>query len=137
MVLVTVIVAGADPQSNVTMPPAVRAADSSASVHDAAVPVPTTLVGWLVSTAVMGAVHTGGGGGTLPASTFGGGVPASPPASGWPPPPSLPGPAPVSPAPPSSVEPPSTPGGGVLAGDDDPHATAQPSARNGTTRRMR
>src|SRR5579872_615409 len=67
-VLVTVMVAGATPQSNVTMPPLVRAADRSASVHDAAVPVPTTDVGWLTSAAWMGGVHTAGGGFTPPPS---------------------------------------------------------------------
>ncbi len=144
IVFVTVIVAGAEPQSNVTMPPAVSAADSFASVHDAAVPVPTTVVGLLVSTAVMGAVHTAGGGGTLPPSTLGGGMPASVAPSARVMPPSLPGPEPelepeLEPAPesPPPGDPESPPVAGELPDEDNPQATAQPSARNGTARRMR
>jgi hypothetical protein len=49
---------------------------SAASVHEAAVPVPTTVVGLLVSTAVMGGVHVAAGVGIPEASTSGGGFPA-------------------------------------------------------------
>jgi len=49
-VAVIVIVTGAGPQSNVTMPPAATALTTAAEVQLAAVPVPTVRVGWLVST---------------------------------------------------------------------------------------
>src|SRR5271166_4997225 len=77
MVLVTVMVAPAVPQSKVTTPPLVSAADRAASVHDAAVPVPTTVVGLLTSAAWIGAAHTAAGADTAPPSTLGGGALAS------------------------------------------------------------
>src|SRR5580658_8845592 len=80
-VCVTVMVAPVEPQSNVTTPPLVSAADRAASVHDAAVPVPTTVVGPLTSAAWIGAAHTAIGADTAPPSTLGGGVLASPPAA--------------------------------------------------------
>ncbi|GAA5184702.1 hypothetical protein GCM10023322_26760 [Rugosimonospora acidiphila] len=46
------IVTGAGPQSKVMMPPAATAATTAAEVQLAAVPVPITRVGWLVSTAL-------------------------------------------------------------------------------------
>jgi hypothetical protein len=52
--LVTAIVA-APPQSNVTTPPLATATDSACSVHDAAVPVPTTVVGLETLTGWMAA----------------------------------------------------------------------------------
>ena len=54
------------PQSNVMMPPLATAAASRVWLHVPA-PVPTTLVGWLVSGGLTGGVQTGpGGGGTEP-----------------------------------------------------------------------
>src|ERR1700722_15733587 len=94
IVCVTVMVAGAEPQAKVTTPPLVNAADSSAGVHEAEVPVPTTVVGLLTSAAAIGAVQMALGGGTEPPSTFGGG---DEPPSGLPggvPPASAPGGAP-------------------------------------------
>src|SRR5579862_5809079 len=76
-VWVTVTVAPAEPQSNVTTPPLVSAADRAASVHEPAVPLPTTVVGLLTSAAWIGAVHVLGGADTPPPSTSGGGVLAS------------------------------------------------------------
>src|SRR5580704_13051932 len=94
MVWVTVMVAPVGPQSKVTNPPLVSAADRAVSVHDAAVPVPTTVVGLLTSTAWIGAVQTAVGRTTPPPSTSGGGVLASPPA-----PPPSPFPPAVAPSP--------------------------------------
>jgi len=59
---VTVIVTGADPQSNVTTPPPATAAASDFSVQLAAVPVPTTAVGFETSTALAGRSHVAAGG---------------------------------------------------------------------------
>jgi hypothetical protein len=50
-VAVRVMVTGAGPQLKVMTPPAATAATNVAEVQDAAVPVPTTRVGWDVSTA--------------------------------------------------------------------------------------
>jgi hypothetical protein len=125
IVLVTVMVAGAAPQSNVTTPPAVSADESSASVHDEAVPVPTTVVGWLESAAPMGAVHTALGGGTLPASTLGGG---SPTASAT---------IPLSDPGFVASSPPSAPPGELPDEPDEPQPTAHTSAATGSVRRLR
>ncbi len=134
MVPVTVMVAGAAPQSKVTVPPAVSAAESSASVHEEGVPVPTTAVGWLVSAAPMGAVQTGLGGGTLPASTFGGGWPPASTFGGGLPPESLPGPPPsdagfVAPSPASGAE-------LLLDEAAEPQPTDNARARNGSVGRI-
>ncbi len=51
------MVAGAGPQSNVMTPPAAMAVVRSASVHDAAVPFPTTVVGDETLTGVTFVVH--------------------------------------------------------------------------------
>src|SRR5580692_6236511 len=122
-VWVTVMVAAVEPQANVTTPPLVRAADRAASVHDDAVPVPTTVVGLLTSAAWIGAVHTAAGGETAPPSTSGGGVLASPAAP-------LGGGVLASPSAP--------PGGGVLASppeDPQPAAIAIKTAGARTTAR--
>src|SRR5947208_2514400 len=50
-----VIVTGAVPQLNVMMPPAATALTTASEVQLAALPVPTTRVGWLVSTACASA----------------------------------------------------------------------------------
>src|SRR5258708_9973988 len=113
IVLVTVIVAFG-PQSKITTPPLVSAAERTASVHDAAVPVPTTVVGWLASAAWIGAVQTATGRGTPPPSTSGGGVLASTPAIA---------PSPL-PAVPSSPRPASF---DSVAGELDELADPQPS----------
>src|ERR1700722_11982162 len=123
MVAVTVMVAGAVPQSKVTIPPAVSAVFSSASVHEGAVRVPSTGVCLLVSAAGIGGVHVALGGGPPP-STLGGGVPASPGV----PPPSCPTGA--SPAVPPS------PGGGVLPECPlDEQASSARATTAGTARR--
>src|SRR5580658_4382682 len=59
-------IVAAPPQLNVMIPPVAIADVSAASVHDAAVPVPTTVVGLDVSTGVIGGVHVGGGGAPSP-----------------------------------------------------------------------
>ena len=100
--LVTVIVCSAAPQLNVTMPPRVTAVRSTASVHDAGVPVPTTEVGVVTSTSATGETHLAAGRGGTPPSP---GAPASTsPPSGVVVPPSPPGPPPSVP-PPLSFEP--------------------------------
>jgi hypothetical protein len=58
---VTVIVAGADPQSNVTMPPAATAALKACSVQLAADPSPTTVVGLDTSTGLAAGLQTAPG----------------------------------------------------------------------------
>ena len=77
MVCVTVIVAGAVPQLNVTTPPAVSAVASAASVHEAAVPLPTTFAGALALAGMTGGVQIAAGG-VRPASLSMGSAPASP-----------------------------------------------------------
>src|SRR5690349_11708914 len=65
--LVSVIVCSAPPQENVTTPPACTAARNAASVQPEGSPLPTTVVGELVSMSSTGAVHwLAGSGGTPP-----------------------------------------------------------------------
>src|SRR5438105_1136372 len=61
-----VIVAGSLPQLNVTTPPVATAARNAESVQLAAVPLPTTVVGFEVSAGFAGESQSGfgGGGGT-------------------------------------------------------------------------
>src|SRR5258708_5549709 len=108
MVLVTAMVAAVEPQSKVTTPPLVSAAERAASVHDAAVPVPLTAVGWLRSAAWIGAVHTAAGGDAPPPSTSGGGVLASAP------------PGAASPPLPTGASPPPPASPGLLVELEDP-----------------
>src|SRR5580692_2292623 len=124
MVAVTVMVAGAAPQSKVTTPPLVSAADSRASVQDAAVPVPTTVAGWLTSAAWIGAVQTAAGGVTSPASTSAGGALASPPVTAPP--------SPVTVPPPSSDALPAP--CGLPAEPEDPQPTASATTKTGAKR---
>jgi hypothetical protein len=59
-----VIVAGSSPQAKVTMPPLATAARNAASVQLAALPSPTTVPGFDVSTAMAGRSQTAFGGGS-------------------------------------------------------------------------
>ena len=120
-VFVTVMVVGAAPHENVTMPPAVNAAASKASVHDAAVPVPTTVVGLLVSASVMGAAQIGGGGVTPEASTSAGRPPSAPVPVSSPD-------APSARPPPAVVSPPGATGASL-----DEHAATTKTAASGAS----
>ena len=68
------------PQLKVTMPPAFTAASRSASVHVPA-PVPTTVVGVVASTAVIGGVHVVGG--AAPSRGLSPPAPRLPPSRRW------------------------------------------------------
>jgi hypothetical protein len=58
------------PQLKVITPPRLSAAASADCVHEDGVPVPTTVVGLLVSTGPIGAVHTLGGKGAAAVVTL-------------------------------------------------------------------
>src|SRR5438874_10287530 len=62
IVAVMVMVAGAAPQLNVTIPPAASAVASAAAVHESAAPSPTTCVGVATSAGRVGAAQSAGGG---------------------------------------------------------------------------
>src|SRR5208283_41265 len=86
---VTLMVTGAEPQLNVTMPPLATADRKAASVQLTALPLPTTVVGLDVSTGLAGTTQVAAGGGGLWSPP----LPAAPPAASVPPVP----PTPVAP----------------------------------------